>query len=195
MSSRRRLRARACEPGLQAETTWVAAFRTRCAKKNAGWQTRQSQGRAARLSGVPNRGRIRSPLVVQVEVVLCSFRGAYDKAVAVFPSFMKDVHGESLAGSMVSKRPSARILSGTVLLVYDRSVAALRVVDPLLRAAGQTQPVIQHERPAAILRFVEILCAVRRLSSTLGDQRRSSGFSSADNHRRHDRQTKHPQRP
>ena len=121
--------------------------------------------------------------------------GAYDKAVAVFPSFMKDVHGESLAGSMVSKRPSARILSGTVLLVYDRSVAALRVVDPLLRAAGQTQPVIQHERPAAILRFVEILCAVRRLSSTLGDQRRSSGFSSADNHRRHDRQTKHPQRP
>ena len=54
----------------------------------------------------------------------------YEEAVAAFFSFMKDFHRQSLADSMVAKLKSARVLSGTVLLVYDQSEAALRVVDP-----------------------------------------------------------------
>lgn len=62
----------------------------------------------------------------------------YEEAVAVFFSFLKDFHGQSLGHSMVSKLQSARVLSGTVLLVYDQSEAALRVLDPMLRAASET---------------------------------------------------------
>jgi hypothetical protein len=58
----------------------------------------------------------------------------YEEAVAAFFLFLKDFHGQSLADSMVVKLQSARILSGTVLLVYDQAEAALRVVDPLSRS-------------------------------------------------------------
>ena len=54
----------------------------------------------------------------------------YEEAVAAFFSFMKDFHSQSLADSMIAKLQSARVLSGTVLLVYDQSKTALRVVDP-----------------------------------------------------------------
>lgn len=61
----------------------------------------------------------------------------YEEAVAAFFEFMNDFHVQSLADSMVSKLQSARVLSGTVLLVYDQSEAALRVVDPMSRAKGE----------------------------------------------------------
>jgi hypothetical protein len=61
----------------------------------------------------------------------------YEEAVLAFFSFMKDFHCKSLAGSMVEKLQSARVLSGTILLVYDQSVAALRVVDPIPRPVGE----------------------------------------------------------
>lgn len=55
----------------------------------------------------------------------------YEEAVTAFFSFLTDFHGQSLADSMVAKLQSARVLSGTVLLVYDQAMATLRVVDPL----------------------------------------------------------------
>lgn len=55
----------------------------------------------------------------------------YEEAVAAFFSFLKDFHSQSLAESMISRLQSARVLSGTILLVYDKSEAGLRVVDPL----------------------------------------------------------------
>jgi hypothetical protein len=61
----------------------------------------------------------------------------YEKAVAAFFSFLKDFHGQSLADSMVAKLQSARVISGTVLLVFDQSEAALRVVDPISRSASE----------------------------------------------------------
>jgi hypothetical protein len=62
----------------------------------------------------------------------------YEEAVATFFSFLKDFHGQSLADSMVSRLQSARVLSGTVLLVYDQSEGALRVLDPLVRPSSKT---------------------------------------------------------
>lgn len=62
----------------------------------------------------------------------------YEEAVGAFFSFMTDFHGQSLTDSMVAKLQSARVLSGTVLLVYDQSEAALRVVDPLPMSASET---------------------------------------------------------
>lgn len=61
----------------------------------------------------------------------------YEEAVAAFFSFMKDFHGQSLSGSMVATLKSARVLSGTVLLVYDQSEVALKVVDPLSRSVSE----------------------------------------------------------
>lgn len=62
----------------------------------------------------------------------------YEEAVAAFFSFLKDFHGQSLSDSLITKLQSARVLSGTVLLVYDQSEAALRVVDPLSRSENET---------------------------------------------------------
>lgn len=59
----------------------------------------------------------------------------YEETLSAFLEFLKKFHGKTLEVEMIERLKSARVVGGTLLLVYDKRDSSLHVLDSLPRQA------------------------------------------------------------
>lgn len=57
----------------------------------------------------------------------------YEETLSAFFEFLKTFHDKTLEPEMIERLKSARVVGGTLLLVYDKRDSSLHMLDPLLR--------------------------------------------------------------